>query len=165
MGRSTPYSKCRISRPGWGGCPTAGCWLSRCATVDCCASREARLLLQRILCTGPAIVQRHAVDAQGRAYIGNFGFDLPAGAAPAPTNLVLVAPDGRVRLGLCDTCPMIRGAGNEDDACGQVSHKPSREETAACVAVAIAADAAMGFDARACAATRGCCGIECVTGS
>jgi sugar lactone lactonase YvrE len=37
------------------------------------------------------------VDAQGRAYIGNFGFDFHAGATPRKTNLVLVTPDGEVR--------------------------------------------------------------------
>jgi sugar lactone lactonase YvrE len=35
------------------------------------------------------------VDAAGRAYVGNFGFDLHAGESPAPANLVLVHPDGR----------------------------------------------------------------------
>src|SRR5689334_17671418 len=30
------------------------------------------------------------VDAVGRAYVGNFGFDLGAGADPAPANLVKV---------------------------------------------------------------------------
>jgi len=38
------------------------------------------------------------VDARGRAYVGNFGFDLHAGQSPAPTNLVLVEPDGRTRV-------------------------------------------------------------------
>jgi sugar lactone lactonase YvrE len=38
------------------------------------------------------------VDAQGRAYIGNFGFDLPAGATPTPTGIVLVTPDGGARV-------------------------------------------------------------------
>ncbi|MGH7788554.1 MAG: SMP-30/gluconolactonase/LRE family protein [Candidatus Binatia bacterium] len=38
------------------------------------------------------------VDARGRAYIGNFGFDLYGGVAPVPTNLVLVEPDGRTRV-------------------------------------------------------------------
>ena len=37
------------------------------------------------------------VDARGRAYIGNFGFDLHAGAKPATTNLVFVDTDGSVR--------------------------------------------------------------------
>ena len=34
------------------------------------------------------------VDAAGRAYVGNFGFDLMAGATARPTNLVRVDPDG-----------------------------------------------------------------------
>ena len=34
------------------------------------------------------------VDAVGRAYVGNFGFDLLAKAPPAPAELVLVQPDG-----------------------------------------------------------------------
>lgn len=35
------------------------------------------------------------VDGHGRAYVGNFGFDLHARAPLAPANLVLVHPDGR----------------------------------------------------------------------
>jgi sugar lactone lactonase YvrE len=35
------------------------------------------------------------VDGQGRAYVGNFGFDLDAQAKPATTALTLVHPDGR----------------------------------------------------------------------
>lgn len=38
------------------------------------------------------------VDAQGRAYIGNFGFDMHARATPRPTGLILVEPDGRARV-------------------------------------------------------------------
>lgn len=38
------------------------------------------------------------VDAQGRAYVGNFGFDLAARATPEPTGLILVEPDGRARV-------------------------------------------------------------------
>jgi sugar lactone lactonase YvrE len=34
------------------------------------------------------------VDAQGRAYVGNFGFDLMNRAEPAPTELARVDPDG-----------------------------------------------------------------------
>ena len=37
------------------------------------------------------------VDAQGRAYIGNAGFDLMAGGEPSTANLVRVDPDGTVR--------------------------------------------------------------------
>lgn len=36
------------------------------------------------------------VDEQGRAYVGNFGFDLMSGAAIAPTMLLRVDPDGSV---------------------------------------------------------------------
>lgn len=38
------------------------------------------------------------VDAQGRAYIGNFGFDMLARAEPRATNLILVEPDGHARV-------------------------------------------------------------------
>ena len=36
------------------------------------------------------------VDGEGRAYVGNFGFDLMAGAAIAPAGLLRVDPDGTV---------------------------------------------------------------------
>jgi sugar lactone lactonase YvrE len=38
------------------------------------------------------------VDGKGRAYVGNFGFDLYAGANPSPTRLALVEPTGAVRV-------------------------------------------------------------------
>jgi sugar lactone lactonase YvrE len=38
------------------------------------------------------------VDAKGRAYIGNFGFDLQANEKPRGTTLVMVAPDGSARI-------------------------------------------------------------------
>jgi sugar lactone lactonase YvrE len=38
------------------------------------------------------------VDAVGRAYVGNFGFDLDAGAAPTTANLVRVDPDGTISV-------------------------------------------------------------------
>jgi sugar lactone lactonase YvrE len=37
------------------------------------------------------------VDQSGRAYIGHFGYDLAAGAEPAPASLILVTPDGDLR--------------------------------------------------------------------
>jgi sugar lactone lactonase YvrE len=37
------------------------------------------------------------VDSLGRAYVGNFGFNLHAGDKPQTTNLILVTPDGTVR--------------------------------------------------------------------
>lgn len=38
------------------------------------------------------------IDRHGRAYVGNFGFDLDHGGAPALTHLVLVMPDGQARV-------------------------------------------------------------------
>ena len=38
------------------------------------------------------------VDAQGRAYVGNFGFELDTGEEPRPTVLVQVDPDGQARV-------------------------------------------------------------------
>ena len=37
------------------------------------------------------------VDIQGRAYVGNLGFDVFGGAAMQPTALVMVTPDGQAR--------------------------------------------------------------------
>ena len=42
------------------------------------------------------------VDARGRAYVGNFGFDLHAGATQTKANLVLVHPDGRAEIAAPD---------------------------------------------------------------
>jgi sugar lactone lactonase YvrE len=42
------------------------------------------------------------VDSQGRAYVGNFGFDLDAGGAYAPTVLVRVDPDGTATIAADD---------------------------------------------------------------
>ncbi len=42
------------------------------------------------------------VDAQGRAYVGNFGFDLMSGADPAPTDLIRIDPDGAVSVAASD---------------------------------------------------------------
>jgi sugar lactone lactonase YvrE len=38
------------------------------------------------------------VDGRGRAYVGNFGFDLFSGSAQKPAELVLVQPDGGARI-------------------------------------------------------------------
>ena len=38
------------------------------------------------------------VDGQGRAYVGNFGFDLLSGGAQKPAELVLVDPSGSARI-------------------------------------------------------------------
>jgi sugar lactone lactonase YvrE len=42
------------------------------------------------------------VDARGRAYVGNFGFDLHAKAPFAPTVLLLVDPEGSARVVAAD---------------------------------------------------------------
>jgi sugar lactone lactonase YvrE len=39
-----------------------------------------------------------AVDANGRAYVGNFGDDSAPPAPPAPTVLIAVEPDGQARV-------------------------------------------------------------------
>jgi len=38
------------------------------------------------------------VAADGRAYVGNFGFDLDAGESPRPATLVMVEPDGAAAI-------------------------------------------------------------------
>ncbi|MBX3587282.1 MAG: SMP-30/gluconolactonase/LRE family protein [Ramlibacter sp.] len=46
----------------------------------------------------PAPCNDMVVNARGNAYIGNFGFDLPARAPFAPTVLVRVTPEGRAEV-------------------------------------------------------------------
>jgi sugar lactone lactonase YvrE len=41
-------------------------------------------------------------DAAGRTYVGNFGFDLMGGGAPAPADLLRVDPDGSVTVAAAD---------------------------------------------------------------
>ena len=47
-------------------------------------------------CGGP--LNDMVVDSSGRAYVGNFGFDVGPGAEAAPTNLVRVEPDGSAQI-------------------------------------------------------------------
>jgi sugar lactone lactonase YvrE len=42
------------------------------------------------------------VDGKGRAYVGNFGFDLIAGGPRKPAEVVLVEPDGAARIAAKD---------------------------------------------------------------
>jgi sugar lactone lactonase YvrE len=49
----------------------------------------------RPFCTGTP--NDMVVDARGRAYVGNFGFDALGGAEPRPADLVLVEPGGGAR--------------------------------------------------------------------
>jgi len=67
---------------------------------------------RRLLRLDPDVLREHAnltdvatgdlndmvVDAQGRAYVGNFGFDYNAGAEFKSANIVMVQPDGAVRV-------------------------------------------------------------------
>jgi sugar lactone lactonase YvrE len=46
----------------------------------------------------PGACNDMVVDARGRAYVGNFGFDMYAGEKPAETCVILVEPDGRARV-------------------------------------------------------------------
>jgi sugar lactone lactonase YvrE len=50
----------------------------------------------------PAPCNDMLVDRLGRAYVGNFGFDLQHRAPFAPTSLILVTPDGRARAAADD---------------------------------------------------------------
>ena len=50
----------------------------------------------------PLLANDMVVDGRGRAYVGNFGFDLHAGERPRPTSLALVHPDGRSELAAAD---------------------------------------------------------------
>ena len=38
------------------------------------------------------------VDAQGRSYVGNFGYDLHAGAPVSSAEIILVSPDGQAKI-------------------------------------------------------------------
>lgn len=46
----------------------------------------------------PAHCNEMVVDALGRAYVGNFGFDVFSSTPPCTTNLILVQPDGSARV-------------------------------------------------------------------
>ena len=48
------------------------------------------------------------VDSQGRAYIGSMGYDVFAGEAQAPGNIVLVTPEGNARV-VADQLEMPNG--------------------------------------------------------
>lgn len=59
---------------------------------------EALTIVADLSALAPFHCNDMVVDAQGRAYIGNFGFDMLAREAPRPTGLILVEPDGRARV-------------------------------------------------------------------
>ncbi len=47
---------------------------------------------------GPVLMNDMVVDKKGRAYVGNFGFDYLNGKPFAPTKLILVYPNGDVKV-------------------------------------------------------------------
>lgn len=56
------------------------------------------------------------VDRKGRAYVGNFGWDLMGGAPPQTTCLIRVDPDGRASVA-AEGLLFPNGAGITDDGC------------------------------------------------
>jgi sugar lactone lactonase YvrE len=76
-------------------------------TLQIVSMRDRRVL--RLTAGGPVMVAdlssiaRHytndmVIDSEGRAYIGNFGFDLNGGESPRPTVLLSIAADGAVSI-------------------------------------------------------------------
>jgi sugar lactone lactonase YvrE len=54
----------------------------------------------------PAYSNDMVIDAAGRAYVGNIGFDFDAGETYRPTAMAMVSPDGHVSLAAGDiACP------------------------------------------------------------
>ena len=78
-----PSPRCPSSRRAWAGCRTARCSPSRCATAGCCASATAAgpSVHADLADLAPGTCNDMVVDSQGRAYVGNFGFDLHGGRA------------------------------------------------------------------------------------
>ncbi|HZO08400.1 MAG TPA: SMP-30/gluconolactonase/LRE family protein [Myxococcota bacterium] len=61
--------------------------------------RDGTLVLHADLSSlAPSWCNDMVVDDAGRAYVGNFGFDLFSGEAMKPTCLIGVEPDGRTRI-------------------------------------------------------------------
>ncbi len=92
------------SRPAWGGFPDGSLLV---------VSMKDRRLLRRSpsgeisvhaevghFCGGP--LNDLVVDAEGRAFVGNFGFELMAREEPRPTGLIRVDPDGSIALAADD---------------------------------------------------------------
>src|SRR5437868_5367492 len=84
----------------------AGCPPGRCAAHDhgaragppqgCVEHADLSSVVGTLPCNDMA------VDGQGRAYVGNFGYDLMAGAPQAGANLAVAFPDGSVEVAARD---------------------------------------------------------------
>lgn len=57
----------------------------------------------------PGYLNDMVIDAEGRTYVGNFGFDLDAGESPKATALLMVASDGEISVA-CDDVWFPNGA-------------------------------------------------------
>ncbi len=68
---------------GLGWLPDGGCWSCRCATARILRREPDGTLVTHADLSGHATghLNDMSVDARGRAYVGNFGFDLMSGAA------------------------------------------------------------------------------------
>jgi sugar lactone lactonase YvrE len=60
------------------------------------------VLLADLSAFAPGFANDMVMDQDGRAYVGNFGFDLNGGESPKPTVLLCVEPDGKVRIAADD---------------------------------------------------------------
>ena len=91
-----PWRSClrfQASHRVWVGFQTATCCWYRCWTRKCSATTAPELHEHADLSeVATSLCNDMTVDAQGRAYVGNFGFDLHAGDDLASATLALVQP-------------------------------------------------------------------------
>lgn len=64
----------------------------------------------------PAYCNDMVVDATGRAYVGTFGYDMLAGAPPAPGRLLRIDPNGEIHV-LADDLIFPNGLAITQDGC------------------------------------------------
>ncbi len=105
-------SRCPASRPGSVGCPTAGCWWWPASPAPCTGSEPTAGSSSTGTSTRRpgSTATTWSSTAAGRAYVGNFGFDLdgfieergqaalvePPG--PPTTALIRIDPDGSAHI-------------------------------------------------------------------
>jgi sugar lactone lactonase YvrE len=98
-GTLTEIARVPTQPSGLGFAPDGTLWIVSMADQRVLRLRDGALELVADL---SALVRFHCndmvIDAQGRAYVGNFGFDLDHGGTPALTHLVMVTPDGQARV-------------------------------------------------------------------
>ena len=75
----------------------------RLLSLDLAAGADGRFeLVADLSAFHPGLSNELLVDPAGRAYVGNIGFDYYGGDDPRPTVVVLVDPDGTVRVAAAD---------------------------------------------------------------